>query len=45
MSDIGKIVLFGPGNIHDAHTDHEKIAKVDMAVAVEKYIELAKRLA
>jgi acetylornithine deacetylase len=45
MGDVGKIVLFGPGNIQDAHTDHEKIAKADMAVAVERYMELAKRLA
>ena len=45
MSDVGKIVLFGPGNIHDAHTDHEKIAKTDMAEAVDRYAELAKRLA
>lgn len=45
LTDVGRIVLFGPGSILDAHTDHEKISKQAMREAVEAYLDLALRLA
>ena len=40
----GKPLLFGPGSILDAHTDHEKISKRDLAAAVETYKRMVMRL-
>ncbi|MCZ6916744.1 MAG: M20/M25/M40 family metallo-hydrolase [Gemmatimonadetes bacterium] len=37
LTAFGKPLLFGPGNIHDAHTDDEKIAKRDVEDAVDLY--------
>lgn len=44
LKDVGRPLLFGPGSIHDAHTDGEKIAKRDMEVAVTRYVEMTERL-
>ncbi len=37
LTAFGKPLLFGPGSIHDAHTDDEKIAKRDVEDAVDLY--------
>lgn len=37
LTTFGKPLLFGPGSIHDAHTDGEKIAKRDVEDAVDLY--------
>ena len=44
LSQWGKPLLIGPGSILDAHTDHEKISKRELANAVDLYINLAKTL-
>jgi acetylornithine deacetylase len=44
LSNWGEPLLLGPGNIHVAHTPHEKLAKKELLEAVELYIEVAKRL-
>ena len=44
LSNWGKALLLGPGSILDAHTDHERISKRELEVAVEMYVELVKRL-
>jgi len=44
LSNWGQALLFGPGSILDAHTSHERIAKRELAGAVDLYVELAKRL-
>lgn len=41
---FGKPLLIGPGSIHDAHTDGEKIGKREALEAVEYYQRLAKQL-
>src|SRR5882724_2992766 len=41
LSNWGKPVLFGPGSIHVAHTDHEFISKKELLAAVETYAEIA----
>lgn len=41
---FGKPLLIGPGTIHDAHTDAEKIGKGEAAEAVEYYQTLARQL-
>ncbi|MBI4601316.1 MAG: M20/M25/M40 family metallo-hydrolase [Planctomycetes bacterium] len=45
LKDVGRRVLFGPGSILDAHTDHERIAKRDVLAAVEQYADIALKLA
>jgi len=40
----GTPILFGPGSIHVAHTDHEFIAKAELAAAVEVYAEMVRKL-
>jgi acetylornithine deacetylase len=40
----GQPYLFGPGTIHVAHTSEERIAKKDLAAAVDQYAFLVKRL-
>ncbi|OQY28017.1 MAG: hypothetical protein B6244_08735 [Candidatus Cloacimonetes bacterium 4572_55] len=42
LTNFGERLLIGPGSIHDAHTDHEKINKVDLKRAVEMYRNLIK---
>lgn len=37
LTTFGKPLLLGPGSIHDAHTDGEKIAKQDVEDAVDLY--------
>lgn len=44
LSQWGKPLLIGPGSILVAHTDHEKISKVELANAVDLYVDLAKTL-
>lgn len=41
---FGKPLLLGPGSIHDAHTDSEKLGKGEAVDAVEYYQRLAKQL-
>jgi acetylornithine deacetylase len=40
----GKPLLLGPGTIHDAHSERERIAKEQLVRAVELYVQLARRL-
>jgi len=44
LSQWGKPLLLGPGSILDAHTDHERISKVELESAVDLYGRLAKQL-
>jgi acetylornithine deacetylase len=44
LSNWGKPLLLGPGSILDAHTDHERISKLELQHAVDLYVELAKKL-
>ena len=44
LTNFGKPLLLGPGSIHDAHTDGEKIAKQQALEAVELYYRVAKHL-
>ena len=44
LSAWGRPLLLGPGSILDAHTDHERISKRDLAQAVDLYLRLAKQL-
>jgi len=44
LSNWGEPLLLGPGNIHVAHTLHEKLAKKELLDAVQLYVEVAKRL-
>jgi len=41
LTNWGKPLLFGPGSIHVAHTDHEFIAKKELLAAVDTYVRLA----
>ncbi len=40
----GERLLFGPGAILDAHTDHEKIAKRDLASAAARHVDVVRDL-
>ena len=44
LPEWGKPLLLGPGSILDAHTDHERISKRELADAVDLYVNLAKKL-
>lgn len=44
LSEIGTTLLVGPGSIHDAHTEGEKISKKELREAVEFYIALGEKL-
>jgi acetylornithine deacetylase len=44
LSDWGTPLLYGPGSIHVAHTDHEHVGVADLEDAVSGYIRLAKHL-
>jgi len=44
LSEWGKPLLLGPGSILDAHTEHERISKRELADAVDLYVNLAKKL-
>ncbi len=40
----GRPLLFGPGSIHLAHTDEERIPKAELAESIEIYKKLARQL-
>jgi len=40
----GRPCLLGPGSIREAHTDHERVAKVDLVRAVDLYCRLVRQL-
>lgn len=44
LTNWGKPILFGPGNILDAHTDHEKISKKQLTEAVVMYEKMVTKL-
>jgi acetylornithine deacetylase len=44
LSEWGKPLLLGPGSILDAHTDHERISKQELASVVSLYTNMAKQL-
>ena len=44
LTNWGTPLLIGPGSILDAHTEHEKVKKSALMKAVERYVDLAKRL-
>jgi len=44
LSNWGQALLLGPGSILDAHTEHEKIAKQELELAIELYVSLANKL-
>jgi len=44
LSNWGTPLLFGPGAIEDAHTDHEKVAKRDLISAVDRHVRVVRDL-
>ncbi len=44
LTRLGKPLLLGPGSIHDAHTDHEKVGKDELTRAVELYCRIGRSL-
>ncbi|MBP1608595.1 MAG: peptidase dimerization domain protein [Acidobacteria bacterium] len=44
LSNWGRPYMAGPGSILDAHSDHERISKKQLAEGVDMYVRLAKRL-
>jgi acetylornithine deacetylase len=44
LTNWGKPFLLGPGSILEAHTPHERIAKTELARAVEIYCQIVKNL-
>jgi acetylornithine deacetylase len=44
LTSWGKPLLFGPGSILDAHTEHERISKTELERAVDVYTEMTMRL-
>jgi acetylornithine deacetylase len=44
LNNWGEPLLLGPGNIHVAHTDNEKLAKTELFEAIELYVRVAKQL-
>jgi len=44
LTNWGTPLLFGPGSIHYAHTQHEYIGKQELLDAVDKYAHLARSL-
>lgn len=44
LTNWGKPLLFGPGSILNAHTDHELIEKQELKEAVDLYVRLARSL-
>jgi acetylornithine deacetylase len=40
----GKPYLIGPGSIHVAHTDQERIPKAEITEAIQIYQQLVRRL-
>jgi acetylornithine deacetylase len=44
LSQWGKPLLLGPGSILVAHTDHERVSKRELELAIELYLKLSKQL-
>ncbi len=44
LSNWGKPLLYGPGSILDAHTEHEKISKLELAQSVTAYARMVTHL-
>ena len=44
LDQWGSPLLFGPGSILVAHTDHEQVAIAELHAAVDRYVELARAL-
>jgi len=44
LNNWGEPLLLGPGNIHVAHTPHEKLSKRELFEAIELYIKIARQL-
>ncbi len=44
LKNFGRPLLLGPGSIHDAHTDEERMPKSQMVEAVDLYQKLAGQL-
>jgi acetylornithine deacetylase len=44
LSNWGVPLLLGPGSILDAHTDHERVGKLELKEAVDLYVRLARTL-
>ncbi len=44
LTQWGEPMLLGPGTIHVAHTEHERVLKSELRDAVDKYAELAASL-
>ena len=44
LTNWGKPLLFGPGSILDAHTDHERISKKELLEGIDLYVRLVKIL-
>ena len=40
LGHFGQRFLIGPGSIHDAHTDHERVSKAELIESVRVYAEL-----
>lgn len=41
LTNWGEPLLLGPGTIHVAHTEHERVLKRELIEAADKYVELA----
>ena len=44
LSRWGSALVFGPGSILEAHTDHERVAKAELRAAVEAFTQLGRTL-
>jgi len=44
LTNWGRPLLIGPGTIHEAHTEDEKVAKADLVKAVDIYARLVRDL-
>jgi acetylornithine deacetylase len=44
LREIGTTLLVGPGSIHDAHTEGERIGKQELEDAVQYYVALGEKL-
>ena len=40
LRPLGEPLMYGPGSIHVAHTDHEHVSLADLETARQKYIQL-----
>ncbi len=44
LSRWGSALVFGPGSILEAHTDHEKVPKAELSAAVDAFVRLGRTL-